>query len=95
MTRSNSEHLMHLHFNSVHLNLQTMICRKDNKDSLHVGFCFSFPVDQTSIENGKIVVMTKRFTNPGAAGAEPSRLLEEACEKAGRKVLSYFDQSCI
>lgn len=57
---------------------------------LHVGFCFSFPVEQTSIDQGKIVVMTKKFTNAGSAGADPVELLDEACRKAGQKVQSLF-----
>ena len=62
-----------------------MQSRSDDKE-LHVGFCFSFPVEQTSIDKGKIVVMTKKFTNAGSAGADPVKLLDEACQKAGQKV---------
>jgi hypothetical protein len=51
-----------------------------------MGFCFSFPVEQTSIGKGKIAFMTKKFTNPGAKGADPVALLESACQKAGQKV---------
>ena len=55
-------------------------------EELHMGFCFSFPVEQTSIDKGKIVVMTKKFSNPRAEGADPVGLLREACRKAGQKV---------
>ena len=51
-----------------------------------MGFCFSFPVEQTTIDKGKILVMTKKFTNPGSSGADPVKLLHEACERAGQKV---------
>jgi len=51
-----------------------------------MGFCFSFPVEQTSIDKGKIVVMTKKFTNPGSQGADPVALLESSCRKAGQNV---------
>ena len=43
-----------------------------------IGFCFSFPVDQASVNSGKLLRWTKGYTNPGAVGQDPARLLAEA-----------------
>jgi Hexokinase len=32
---------------------------KQGKDAPVVGFCFSFPVDQTTVNSGRIIVWTK------------------------------------
>ena len=43
-----------------------------------VGFCFSFPVEQTSVSSGKLLRWTKGYTNPGAVGSDPAKLLTDA-----------------
>ncbi len=43
-----------------------------------VGFCFSFPVEQTSVSSGKLLRWTKGYTNPGAVGSDPAKLLGDA-----------------
>ena len=63
----------------------SVLCSRSPEEELHLGFCFSFPVEQSSIDQGKIVVMTKKFTNRGAVGADPVKLLGDACHKAGQK----------
>ena len=51
-----------------------------------VGFCFSFPMDQTALNRGKLIKWTKGFTNQGAEGADVTLLLEQALEREGMKV---------
>lgn len=55
---------------------------KSNK-SLTVGFCFSFPCDQTALDAGKLLKLTKRFQNEGAVGRDPVEMLREALARAG------------
>ena len=43
-----------------------------------IGFCFSFPVEQASVNSGKLLRWTKGYTNPGAVGEDPAKLLAEA-----------------
>ena len=43
-----------------------------------IGFCFSFPVEQTAVDSGRLLAWTKGYENPGAVGADPARLLQEA-----------------
>ena len=43
-----------------------------------IGFCFSFPVEQASVNSGKLLRWTKGYTNPGAVGQDPAKLLAEA-----------------
>ena len=43
-----------------------------------MGFCFSFPVEQTSVSSGKLLRWTKGYTNPGAVGSDPAKLLGDA-----------------
>ena len=54
-----------------------------NNKSLTVGFCFSFPCDQTALDAGKLLKLTKRFQNEGAVGRAPVELLREALARAG------------
>ncbi|KAK9823412.1 hypothetical protein WJX72_002562 [[Myrmecia] bisecta] len=51
-----------------------------------VGFCFSFPCTQTSLNSGTLVKWTKSFNNPGGIGEDPVRMLSAAFERAGMKV---------
>ena len=59
---------------------------KDDEEGAHVGFCFSFPVEQTAIDEGRILYMTKKFANKGAEGADPVAMLERSCRKYGAEV---------
>jgi hexokinase len=52
-------------------------------DAPVVGFCFSFPVDQTSVSSGRIVAWTKGFENTGAVGSDPVKLLQDALHRQG------------
>ena len=53
-----------------------------------IGFCFSFPVEQASVNSGKLLRWTKGYTNPGAVGQDPAKLLAEAFR---RKVTTNRD----
>jgi hexokinase len=48
-----------------------------------VGFCFSFPCDQTALDAGTLLKLTKRFENEGAVGQDPVRMLSAAFARAG------------
>lgn len=53
-----------------------------------LGFCFSFPVEQSSVDSGKLLRWTKGFINPGAVGKDPAKLLAEAFKrKVGSQTL--------
>ena len=51
-----------------------------------VGFCFSFPVEQTSVSSGKLLRWTKGYTNPGAVGSDPAKLLGDAFRRRVRHI---------
>lgn len=46
-----------------------------------IGFCFSFPVEQSSVDSGKLLRWTKGYTNPGAVGNDPAKLLSDAFKR--------------
>lgn len=48
------------------------------KGQLVVGFCFSFPVDQSAINSGTLIRWTKGYQITGAEGRDPVTLLKEA-----------------
>ena len=49
-----------------------------------VGFCFSFPMKQTAIDQGILLDWTKGFTCDGVVGNDPVALLSEALIRVGR-----------
>ena len=46
-----------------------------------IGFCFSFPVEQSSVNSGKLLRWTKGYNNPGAIGSDPAKLLTDAFKR--------------
>ena len=46
-----------------------------------IGFCFSFPVEQNSVNSGKLLRWTKGYNNPGAIGSDPAKLLTDAFKR--------------
>ena len=48
-----------------------------------VGFCFSFPCEQTALDAGTLLKLTKRFENEGAVGEDPVKMLGAAFTRAG------------
>lgn len=57
--------------------------KENKKKTLTVGFCFSFPCDQTALDAGTLLKLTKRFQNEGAVGQDPVVMLREALARAG------------
>ncbi|KAK9811576.1 hypothetical protein WJX72_006374 [[Myrmecia] bisecta] len=51
-----------------------------------IGFCFSFPVEQTAIDAGKLIHWTKGFENEGAIGQNAAQLLADAFKRQGLSV---------
>eukprot|EP01026_Neomeris_dumetosa_P058592 TRINITY_DN5461_c0_g1_i14.p1 TRINITY_DN5461_c0_g1~~TRINITY_DN5461_c0_g1_i14.p1 ORF type:complete len:507 (-),score=87.66 TRINITY_DN5461_c0_g1_i14:342-1862(-) len=47
------------------------------------GFCFSFPMDQTSVNSAKLIQWTKGYNAEGGVGADPVQLLSKALNKVG------------
>lgn len=52
-------------------------------ESLRLGFTFSFPIRQTGVASGRLVLWTKGFSATGVAGRDVVKLLEEALERRG------------
>ncbi|KAI9011601.1 hypothetical protein DFJ74DRAFT_699878 [Hyaloraphidium curvatum] len=50
---------------------------------IELGFTFSFPVQQTSLDSGKLIAWTKGFNAPGVVGEDVVALLQAACVKVG------------
>lgn len=58
----------------------------DAAEAVPMGFTFSFPVDQPSLDVGKLVAWTKGFTCPGVEGEDVVALLQKSFEKLGLKI---------
>ncbi|KAJ2781317.1 hypothetical protein H4R18_002945 [Coemansia javaensis] len=50
---------------------------------LSIGFTFSYPIDQTSINSGTLLYWTKGLDVPGCVGRDVVRLLEDALLRVG------------
>ena len=48
---------------------------------MHLGFTFSFPVEQTAIDAGKLLTWTKGFNAKNAIGKDVVRLLQDAFDR--------------
>ncbi|KAJ2453764.1 hypothetical protein EV183_001961 [Coemansia sp. RSA 2336] len=53
---------------------------------IHMGFTFSYPVQQTSISSGTLVQWTKGLNVPGCVGRDVVRLLQDALLRLGLRV---------
>ncbi|ORX92054.1 hypothetical protein K493DRAFT_316823 [Basidiobolus meristosporus CBS 931.73] len=53
---------------------------------LPLGFTFSYPIDQTAIDSGKLVRWNKGFDIPGAVGRDVVQLLQYALDNLGLNV---------
>ncbi|MEW5305612.1 MAG: hypothetical protein WDW36_008143 [Sanguina aurantia] len=51
-----------------------------------VGFCFSFPAEQVSLTEGKLLGWSKGFTASGCVGNDPVDMLSQALQRAGMHV---------
>lgn len=58
----------------------------DSTDNLTMGFTFSFPVNQTSIDRGTLIKWTKGFSCPDAVGKDVVQLLQDALNRKHIKV---------
>lgn len=59
----------------------------DRKKKYNLAFTFSFPVEQTSIASGKLIVWTKGFTAKGVEGEDVIILLNEALKRRNIKCI--------
>jgi hexokinase len=50
-------------------------------DVTHLGLTFSFPVDQTALDSGKLLTWTKGFSATGAIGKDIVKLLQDAFDR--------------
>lgn len=50
-------------------------------ESLHLGLTFSFPVEQTALDSGKILTWTKGFSAKNAIGKDVVKLLQDAFDR--------------
>lgn len=66
------------------------------KETLPLGYTFSFPVDQKSLTSGFLVRWTKDFDADGAVGKDVVQLLADAFKRKKVHVYAYHKQSmCI
>lgn len=56
------------------------------EDVLHLGFTFSFPVEQSAIDRGHLIHWTKGFDCPDAPGKDVVQLLQESLDRKHIKV---------
>ena len=54
--------------------------------SVPVGFCFSFPVEQTSLSSGNLLGWTKGYACTGGIGNDVSQMLAAGASKAGLSI---------
>lgn len=50
-------------------------------DALHLGFTFSFPVEQTALDSGTLLTWTKGFSAKNAQGNDVVKMLQEALDR--------------
>lgn len=67
-------------------NFLTDFGTSSTEDVLHLGFTFSFPVEQTAIDSGHLIHWTKGFNCPDAPGKDVVQLLQEALDRKHIKV---------
>ena len=60
-----------------------------------LGFCFSFPTQQTAIDHGTLIKWVKGFTNPGAEGQDVMKLLRDAFHRKVGHVAMHHAFPCI
>lgn len=65
-------------------------CRPELGQLPVVGFCFSFPLKQKSVNHGTLIKWNKGFTNSGSVDEDPTDMLEAALARQGMKVQFIF-----
>ncbi|KAF9100668.1 glucokinase [Mortierella sp. AM989] len=62
--------------------INSKICEHPTgSETLELGFTFSFPVDQTSVNSGLLLRWTKGYNCPGAIGNDIVKLLQDALDR--------------
>uniref|UniRef100_A0A674MK90 Hexokinase-2 n=1 Tax=Takifugu rubripes TaxID=31033 RepID=A0A674MK90_TAKRU len=64
---------------------------KDKK--LPVGFTFSFPCQQTKLDEGVLITWTKRFKASGVEGMDVVKLLSKAIKKRGVSIMAVVNDT--
>ena len=55
------------------------------KKKLVLGFCFSFPLEQTARDGGTLIKWVKGFENAGVEGRDVVELLQDAFHRKARQ----------
>ena len=53
----------------------------DDDEALHLGLTFSFPVEQTALNKGVLLIWTKGFSAKNAVGKDVVKLLQDAFDR--------------
>ncbi|KAG8915745.1 glucokinase [Tulasnella sp. 408] len=53
----------------------------ENEETLHLGFTFSFPVEQSALDKGLLLTWTKGFSAKNAVGNDVVKLLQDAFDR--------------
>jgi hexokinase len=70
-------------FDHIASEVATFIKEQNIKETLPLGFTFSFPVEQSSLIAGKLLRWTKDFDAKGAVGEDVVQLLQQAFARRG------------
>eukprot|EP00800_Vazella_pourtalesii_P002582 TRINITY_DN12502_c0_g1_i3.p1 TRINITY_DN12502_c0_g1~~TRINITY_DN12502_c0_g1_i3.p1 ORF type:complete len:444 (-),score=92.86 TRINITY_DN12502_c0_g1_i3:696-2027(-) len=73
-------------FDKVAESLISFAAKQGVKETLPLGFTFSFPVHQLAINKGNLIRWTKGFSAAGAVGRDVMEMLQEALDRKGSKV---------
>lgn len=55
--------------------------QEEGIDALHLGFTFSFPVEQTALDSGTLLMWTKGFSAKNAQGNDVVKMLQDALDR--------------
>lgn len=61
--------------------LSSMEGSRPADEQIYLGFTFSFPVEQTALDKGKLITWTKGFKATGAIGNDVVKLLQDALDR--------------
>lgn len=54
---------------------------EEDINALHLGFTFSFPVEQTALDSGTLLTWTKGFSAKNAKGNDVVKMLQDALDR--------------
>ena len=76
--------------------ISCLSCRPQSGELPIVGFCFSFPMKQQSVNHGTLIKWNKGFTNSKSVDEDPADMLTAALARQGMKVcLIMLYASCV